>query len=410
MEELSLLAGEESPVALTPISASIRATLNRFRQMGLFGHLDEETITGSLLGAISATLPFCVALYGENVPPEKLCWGHFPKSGAFTKPPSEAETGADFALVVYATKDVARLALFQAKRVPLEDVPGSLVRQSNTDKRLAKKTPFDAAAPALFAHLKPIVDVPSGRWLMDVHRRPRKKPPAPWREAQLQVLADFASKVAQCVDQRVDKILADLGSLSSDRLHRRQPERLVQGREAIMAAVESWRPGLRFADAHWVHYLGYATGVVAALDTKRQTATTEIEEVISVPLCDLAEAHWRELTRTNVVFSHNWVDLSTVRCFRFSELMLQALSPLNLSPPPDGWITVDNAVLAEVLPGLMELTTVYVGDDKGGVAGLPLALRNAIARLSVDASSNLGAAATAAARPVVRKYRSPGTK
>jgi len=77
---------------------------------GNFLGIDEETTTGGLLGAISATAPWCFKANGDQ--PE-YNWVKYKKSG--NSPLAEPSTGADFALVLRITQSICRIAIFQAK-------------------------------------------------------------------------------------------------------------------------------------------------------------------------------------------------------------------------------------------------------------------------------------------------------
>ena len=80
--------------------------------------LDEETLTGSILGALSASLGFCVE--PRDTDPieasKKFFWARYNKGTARKNEHSEARNGADFALVLINEHGIRRLAIFQAKK------------------------------------------------------------------------------------------------------------------------------------------------------------------------------------------------------------------------------------------------------------------------------------------------------
>ncbi|WP_267122965.1 hypothetical protein [Xanthomonas sacchari] len=98
--------GENSLISTFQIS------IVEFISSGHFNGFDEETTTGGLLGAFGATAPWCAAYYGIN---PSFGWIRYPKPGS--SPISESATGSDFAILLRVNKNVARLAVFQAKKV-----------------------------------------------------------------------------------------------------------------------------------------------------------------------------------------------------------------------------------------------------------------------------------------------------
>ncbi|MFA4626385.1 hypothetical protein P2A10_02140 [Xanthomonas perforans] len=98
--------GENSLISTFQISIA------EFISSGHFNGFDEETTTGGLLGAFGATAPWCAAYYGIN---PSFGWIRYPKPGS--SPISESATGSDFAILLRVNKNIARLAVFQAKKV-----------------------------------------------------------------------------------------------------------------------------------------------------------------------------------------------------------------------------------------------------------------------------------------------------
>lgn len=375
---------------LTPVTATIDAVVRRFRELKFFSALDEESITGALLGGFTLAFPYCVAQYGSNMPAEKLCWGHFGKSKNANGRRAEAEVGADFALVIYIAPNIARLALFQAKKVVLDDGPDTLDAQAKRDAKDKKVILQDPPTPHVFHRLQPLSGIRPGAWMMDVHRRPRRPaPPATgWRFAQMVMLDKFASRVADAVSDRIDSALEALARRRNYLAWAptREDEAKRQRRDAALRSwLERIRPGRDIGDHHWVHYLGYASG--SRTDTGG--ALVSIQEMVCVPLCDLYDARWRELARGSESFSHNWVDLASVRCHSLERVLLEGISPHDFNVVPEGWLTLHNDELDHFLPGLIDLTPVYVADDKGGTGGLSPALQGQLQRLSVAHDSDM---------------------
>ncbi len=396
MPDFTPLLGDASPLTnVQPVEAAFRAVLNRFRETGFFSRYDEETITGAFLGGLNTVFPFCAALFSSEEHVQRCCWGHFRKS-VQGPGPSEAQAGADFALVVYQNKKIARVALFQAKKVDVDDGPKSLAQQTGSDAELLKThrhvTPEHLPS---IANLKPLEKVPKGRWLMDVHRRPSQPAEGPWREAQLLKLAEFGKMAAQLVTERANKII-----MYTDELKTSRPltEERLEILERFQSCVALARRNPSFDEINWVHYLAYASGEVGIDESADISELTDfskmqtIQETVCVPLCALDKARWREIAKSKNAFSHNWVDLSEVNCYRFMDILREGVrreSPLGR--PAAGWLTVDNAVLSKLLPDLMDLTTVYIADDKDGRSGLPLELQRAIKQLTLEPVSGLGA-------------------
>lgn len=73
---------------------------------------DEETITAAILGAFTATAPFCCLAYQPTVDPSYL-WVRYAKSGSGLM--TEPGRGADFALIICLPDGTFRLSVFQAK-------------------------------------------------------------------------------------------------------------------------------------------------------------------------------------------------------------------------------------------------------------------------------------------------------
>ncbi|MDF3982154.1 hypothetical protein P3W23_09150 [Luteibacter sp. PPL554] len=97
-----------------PVEAAVINAVLSLEQVLTPDRFDEETITGSLLGALTAGLPWVAPLVGTRSPEDsEIAWGGFSKSGPTM---SEADYGADFALALRIDTSRVRIAIFQAKR------------------------------------------------------------------------------------------------------------------------------------------------------------------------------------------------------------------------------------------------------------------------------------------------------
>ncbi|QII28317.1 hypothetical protein G6052_06075 [Stenotrophomonas maltophilia] len=92
------------------LMATFQLAVHDLLASGNFLGVDEETTTGGLIGAISATAPWCFEAHGDH---PDFNWVKYKKSG--NSPLAEPSTGADFALVLRITQSTCRIAIFQAK-------------------------------------------------------------------------------------------------------------------------------------------------------------------------------------------------------------------------------------------------------------------------------------------------------
>ena len=85
-------------------------------QLSSHGLLNEESLTGSLLGSLASALPLIVEANGgsQEQPDAEIYWIPY-NSGSPNNPWSEARTGADFAILFLDQKGKGRFAVFQAK-------------------------------------------------------------------------------------------------------------------------------------------------------------------------------------------------------------------------------------------------------------------------------------------------------
>ncbi|WP_146742249.1 hypothetical protein [Oleiagrimonas sp. MCCC 1A03011] len=79
--------------------------------------IDEESMTGALLGAFATSFKPAVWVFGSDNN-QKCSWARYRKSGK--RPDSESVRGADFALVIAINSDVSRIAIFQAKKAKVK--------------------------------------------------------------------------------------------------------------------------------------------------------------------------------------------------------------------------------------------------------------------------------------------------
>ncbi|WP_210131567.1 hypothetical protein [Stenotrophomonas rhizophila] len=124
------------------VRAAFLLTLERIQPIAAMGLLDEEGLTASLLGGVATTAPLLEELAvweasriaseqssdsvdgldtatdspGVQSTEPLACWGTYTKSGGARDPTSETATGGDFALVIWDSPEIARLAIFQAKK------------------------------------------------------------------------------------------------------------------------------------------------------------------------------------------------------------------------------------------------------------------------------------------------------
>lgn len=94
-----------------------RGAVRTCTQLSSHGLLNEESLTGSLLGSLASALPLIVELNGgsQEQPDAEIYWIPY-NSGGPDNPWSEARTGADFAILFLDQKGKGRFAVFQAKK------------------------------------------------------------------------------------------------------------------------------------------------------------------------------------------------------------------------------------------------------------------------------------------------------
>jgi hypothetical protein len=103
-----------------PLEGTLRMTCKLVGESNIGAVVDEETMTGMLLGAFAANFPWSVAALGRIG--VAASWARYRKGGR--RFDSESQTGGDFALVIEIPGDsvkeddrLVRIAIFQAKKI-----------------------------------------------------------------------------------------------------------------------------------------------------------------------------------------------------------------------------------------------------------------------------------------------------
>lgn len=155
----------ESAEVIGPLAATFLHVTHEFERVCGARFYDEETLTAAMLGGFAATLPLIAQTLGSGSEGEALdcSWGSYRKTRA-SDDKSEAASGADFAIILWESPEVFRLAIFQAKK-------GELFPQERRRSQI-------------------IDDPPKEAWWFDIHRRPNRPDDLgkKWRDAQLIVL------------------------------------------------------------------------------------------------------------------------------------------------------------------------------------------------------------------------------
>ncbi|MGF6492194.1 hypothetical protein ABIE56_000347 [Luteibacter sp. 621] len=395
-EFLGRYADRFDAVPCTPVAATFCSALARLSEIGLASHLDEETVTAALLGALAGVFPFCVALFSEDDKEASRCsWGQYNKSKTAKGTDSEAVRGADFVLVVWTSKTAARVAIFQAKRADLTQLRRTLTKLSKSETFVPADRQSDtpwvpstlsgavdyAAFRTAFPHPRPVSVEPSGQFAIDVHRRREPDEAGKIPASQIELLTRAGESILAA---------RHAGSnLSGSAAHAAPP---APGNAAMDLSPDAIRT--RLAPLSFIHYLGYlhadgqplitgtpppaddtvdiANGiqqqVLEKLDARRR-APDALAEPVCIPLEGMDHALWRDGTnRNNAQFSSNPVDLALVPTYSFADILLSALAPTDVDV--FGWITLDKETLDSELPGLQEFGMVVMADRHGGVAGL----------------------------------------
>lgn len=412
-----------------PVATAFCAALTSLSAVRLITSSDEETTTSALLGAMitgfrAAKHILPVATY----PTPRFCWAGYRKGRTRLVWESEAQRGADFALVVWTSKSSARIALFQAKRMEETEpaLPLLVSSPSSPKGRLLTlpSTPLDGQIQESPVRFK------KGAYYLNVHRRPpqRDTPVDAWRRAQMKQLRDTAGKISLALTlskpgeagyELFNSMQMELPGCSSassatsadgvgvgtepkqgdarktrgeadrdframvNRAYRSLPDDKPEEEDAFNAA-----------DLHWIHYLAYPRGPLipssenlaedaageareerpsivemnetfdSAADETELSSAPTSEAAICVPLLGLWP--WFTVEREMQASRKNILDLCDVWCYRFADVLLAGVSPGEGSR--DGWLELDGALVRALLPAMQDVCEVLMADEHGGIA------------------------------------------
>lgn len=337
--------GERPPI-ISPIRATFAHVVKIFEPLAKADFLDEETLTSSILGALTASFPLCAELYGteplggveqqdaqENdraatqQPQKSFSWAQYKKSKTKDAASSEAQRGADFALVYWPEANTMRLALFQAKK-------------GQAKKRKSKKGTASKVQPQ-GAQADDTVAASEVTWELDVHRRPKKKSGQAWREPQMIRLArtgHFFEQAKRCL---VDGVIS---------------EDCLSQAEVITNSEKHAADLLSTTGLTWIHYLGFFN-----------------ENCITIKLSQLEAQLTFEKNNIEEEISENKVCISKEIHPKY---FLSTLTSCLADYRSDDWFEVDADLGLRLLPKLVDLMTVYIGDDGSG-KGKDLTITNA---------------------------------
>mgnify|MGYP000892103695 CR=1 FL=1 len=115
------------------LGAAFQLAVVELSASNLHSSLDEESITGALLGAFAVATPICASAF--SVPYGiSSSWVRYSKN--LTNGMAEKDTGADFALLIRLDTERSRLAIFQAKKS--ESMVGSFDVSSDSPKTTSR--------------------------------------------------------------------------------------------------------------------------------------------------------------------------------------------------------------------------------------------------------------------------------
>ncbi|QDE39873.1 hypothetical protein FIV34_11955 [Luteibacter pinisoli] len=375
-----------------PIEATFRHVINQMTATGMLERLDEEEISGALLGGFAAAYPLCLGIFTETMDEavrfteqHKCAWAQYSKSRTATSKDNEADSGADFALVIWTGPDTARVALFQAKRFE-----ASRPTQKTTSA-MVPPAPYQPLWPV--AGLSPLSGVEPGLHHIDVHRARFDKNGDLVGRTQMATLAQTARRimaVQHLSEQRraeyaAARVIADvplperpaessalddaafmawLDESTSAREKKSKAERRLRDLEAGSGAPS----GIQYFN--WLHYLGYARSTRRAKASRRANARSDILETgaVCVPVSALAPQLSHEERFGAGMPERTLVDLSTVICHRLVDVILNAFSGSHFGKDVDGWISLDASTIEIVLPDLQRFGHLFMGTDKGGAS------------------------------------------
>jgi len=386
----ALLGSFAGTGVVEPVEATFRHVINQLSGTGLVASLDEETVTGALLGGFATAFPVCLGAFtesaeeAERIAAQNQCaWGQYSKMRTGNPVHNESDVGADFALVVFASPDRARIALFQAKRLE-----GARPNKNTTSKLVDIVT---LRNPSVFASLPIIEGIEPKSHFINVRRLPGSTS----SDNQMVVLERTGQRmmVARSFKGDAKKVAVLLNKMKvldkplvarprekneSEEKYKERMERLGRtlarnqktSRSWMDAAFECACEAAKPSEApvagncRWIHYLGYVRA--DRVDGRSRTKIAEpphYEGPVCTSLADLQDLLPSE--REPDAQERNLVDLSRVRCHRFIDVILNAFSETSTAGA-DGWLDMDRETARLMLPTLQKLGDVFVATGKGG--------------------------------------------
>ncbi|MDY1548035.1 hypothetical protein [Luteibacter sahnii] len=272
--------------------------------------------------------------------------------------------------------------MFQAKRV---EPP----QPQNGNQKRTRRSALTFAGRVLFEQ---------GEARLDVHRRPhaRRQPKALWRSAQMlqlsrtgrdilrvqslaqlpgeselglaEVFARYRANgptvpgdVSVSFDATVQQLAEGVGYLTGklwgsearkarDKFQARVAEwlgrtkdarRMIVGLENRAILERRW-VAPTFADLSWIHYVAYLR------DPPTSQHRDQADGAVTVPLSELVTPHATESKSS--AKSPNIIDLATVQCRSFANLLLAGVSDSRATGR--GWLDVDRALVEAIMPAL----------------------------------------------------------
>ncbi len=306
-------------VDLSPLRATFSHVAVVFQNLVEAQRLDEETLTSAILGALSASFPLCAEIYGtteeraEHPEGKRFSWAQYKKSRTKVERASEAQRGADFALVYWKDERTMRLAVFQAK-------------SGQTSKI---ENPADTAGAENF------------KWELDVYRRPDKKDDGSWRESQLIRLARTGNMFLEAINH------LDKGAPLN---------KCLESAQLITCEAKCNREQLSLNGCSWIHYISYF---------EAGTVTISID--------NLSDQLAREIDKIGERLKENPVEVTDKLNPRSFLKMLCNCFSLEKN---NGWLEIDAALGELLLPDLVDLVPIFVADDGTG-RGLDLEIKGA---------------------------------
>ncbi|UPG92797.1 hypothetical protein [Luteibacter aegosomatissinici] len=240
----------------------------------------------------------------------------------------------------------------------------------------------------------PVFGLDGAHRFIDIHRRAKFVAGGPWRKSQMESLRQTGKWIIMA-----DVIQANGGSAAEFRtlmapldapslpirtflLKEESEEELAAAnerardanmeREPALAELndyyETWsssRPQPGDDRLTWIHYLAYSR---AQPGTKKPDGTVEPpgHSVLCTTLTDLEDCMGREAEEGPA--RKHVVDLATVNCYRFIDVLLNAFEPISQDGMLGchGWLRVTAETVRQMLPALQTLGDVFMTTDKGG--------------------------------------------